>query len=387
MLLTAALLIACDGAKLDLDSAVTADTAADTATDTPDDTAPGDDTAAPDSADTGDGEDTDDGEDTAAVDTASKTVDTGDTATLADDPDWEAFLDAREDYLSDLGGLVLECTQNEDTSYPVFHGCYDWHSAVHGVYALHALYRITGEALYLEVADALLTPEAIAREQLAIEEGTLNFEIPYGFAWFLALAREREAATGERDLAALGEVVADKLQDWAEGLDAIQVSHAARDDEYQNLSWALLNLHQWAVWEGDGARAAEVEALAEGLLDMELPLGGDVIETSGFFPPAHHRARLLAAVAPEALADLLSEETKLTPLTSFDRVHSAGLNFTRAWDLWDLWLATGDTRWRDAYREHVEAHMAQPTYWAENYTYYTHWVPQFGIYAIALSYD
>jgi len=392
MLLTTALLLACDGVKLDLDTNPDTDVAtADTAggpedTGLPDEASEPEetgDTSAPSAGDTAPDTAGDTAGDTAA-DTAGDTA--GDTA-APEEPSWLAFEESREEYLVDLGALVLECTQNTDTSYPVFHGCYDWHSAVHGVYALHVLYRLTGEGLYLEVADELLTPEAIAREQFGIQSTALDFEIPYGFAWFLALAREREAATGERDLAALGELVADKLQAWATDLSPVEVGANTRENEYHNLSWALLNLHQWAVWEGDVERAAEVEALSEALLDIDLPLEDDVSNTSGFFPPAHHRARLLAALFPEALDDALPDEPPLTPLTSFSRVHSAGLNFTRAWDLWDLWQATGDARWRDAYREHIEGHMDQPEYWAENYNNYTHWVPQFGVYAIALSYD
>jgi hypothetical protein len=39
------------------------------------------------------------------------------------------------------------------------------------------------------------------------------------------------------------------------------------------------------------------------------------------------------------------------------------------------------------YREHIEAWMDRPEYWAEDYMAYSHWVPQFGVYGIALSYD
>src|SRR5262249_32557465 len=31
---------------------------------------------------------------------------------------------------------------------PMFHGCWDWHSAVHAAYALYSIYRHTGDASY-----------------------------------------------------------------------------------------------------------------------------------------------------------------------------------------------------------------------------------------------
>ena len=37
------------------------------------------------------------------------------------------------------------------------------------------------------------------------------------------------------------------------------------------------------------------------------------------------------------------------------------------------------------YETHVEWHLDHPEYWAENYDAYAHWVPQFGVYAVALS--
>ena len=35
-----------------------------------------------------------------------------------------------------LVAIVQDCVNREDSDYPVFHGCVDWHSAVHGHWAL-----------------------------------------------------------------------------------------------------------------------------------------------------------------------------------------------------------------------------------------------------------
>ncbi len=83
----------------------------------------------------------------------------------------------------------------------------------------------------------------------------------------------------------------------------------------------------------------------------------------------------------------LPEAYDLRPLEGVSTDHSAGLTWSRAWALWDLWKLTGDLRWRTMYREHVESWYAQPQYWAEDYQSYAHWVAQFGVHAIDLSYD
>ena len=44
-------------------------------------------------------------------------------------------------WLCDLGDVVARCVVEDNGLYPVFHGCYDWHSAVHGVWALHVIAR------------------------------------------------------------------------------------------------------------------------------------------------------------------------------------------------------------------------------------------------------
>jgi hypothetical protein len=39
------------------------------------------------------------------------------------------------------------------------------------------------------------------------------------------------------------------------------------------------------------------------------------------------------------------------------------------------------------YVEHVVTHLDQPEYWAVDYRAHSHWIPQFGIRAIALTLD
>jgi hypothetical protein len=322
------------------------------------------------------------------ADTDSGVDDTGSDGDTAADADWTTFVDSREGWLVQLGEPILLCTVAEDDSrWPVFHGCYDWHSAVHGVYALHALSRMTGDPFYLDQADELLTPVGIEAELAGLQAGRLSAEVPYGFAWFLALAVEREVATGQVDLAPMAVVVADDLEDWVERLSDRAAEAAVYADDYQNLSWALLNLHRYALHEGDAARAARMEAqVRESVLPAECPLPDDA-DAPEFFPPCLHRALAIVDVLPPDEAALwvetLPEALDLAPRTEFASAHQGGANFSRSWGLWALWAASGEVQYRTSYADHIQTHMRMPQYWAQDYASYAHWVPQFGVFGLA----
>lgn len=81
--------------------------------------------------------------------------------------------------------------------HPAFYGCYDWHSAVHGHWAmlrvLKAFPQVPEAAQIEETLSRHLTKEKIAGEVkfLKTKEG---FENPYGYGWFYRLLRELEAS-------------------------------------------------------------------------------------------------------------------------------------------------------------------------------------------------
>jgi hypothetical protein len=312
------------------------------------------------------------------------------------DARWQLFLDRREGWLHALAEPVLDCVVQQDTSHPAFHGCIDWHSAVHGTWALHALYRMTGEPSYLDAADAVLDAESVAGELADIQANALPLvELLYGRAWFLLLARERELAGAGEDLRPHAEAIADQLETTIAAQSPAQLSAWLVADDYFSASWALLNLHRWSVHVGDTARVEWIETLvAEVAMAVDCPLVDEVGFEDDFFPPCLHRAMLVLSVLPSdqtsawLAAELPSpEEFPLEPLCMPSPAHTAGLNFSRSWGLWSLWTASGDSRFRDLYVEHVFRHVEQPDYWAEDYYAHSHWIAQFGIHAIQLSWD
>jgi hypothetical protein len=170
------------------------------------------------------------------------------------------------------------------------------------------------------------------------------------------------------------------------------VGHHAQRREYGNLSWPLLNLWDWGKWKMDSDLLEEVSNFTRVRL---LPLDREWSSTldhltDEFFAPALQRCRALLTILPseEASNWLVTHQKEWgwpSPLTVFPTTHSAGLNFSRSWGLWTLYLHTKDPAIRDLYAKHIMTHMNLPQYWRDDYRKYGHWVPQFGIYAIALS--
>ena len=80
--------------------------------------------------------------------------------------------------------------------HPVFYGCFDWHSAVHGHWSLCRQLRLFDDhprtAEIVESVESRLTPESVEREVAYLEENP-SFEKPYGWGWLLRLAAELHA--------------------------------------------------------------------------------------------------------------------------------------------------------------------------------------------------
>jgi hypothetical protein len=310
------------------------------------------------------------------------------------DPYWEAFLEGREGYLRDLSVPILDCVARDDTTNPCFHGCIDWHSAVEGVYALLAISRATGDDSFAAAANDILDPTDVAAELAQLESGgPVPSEIPYGYSWFMKLAIERGDA-GETDLLPLAVLVADALETYLRGLTSGNIDGTIRADQYSNLSWVVFNLWAYAYWAADWDLVDWLEDFVRTEIvprESLCPLLHTPTYTREFFPPCLHRARAIVEILPEEEVDTwletgLAYGLDIDPVTEPETLHAAGINFSRTWGLYALWEATGDTHFRDMYVEHIETHMAMTAYWLEDYMY-AHWVPNFGVYSIMLSYD
>jgi hypothetical protein len=306
--------------------------------------------------------------------------------------DWTEFCAVRQGFLTALVETVEQSFLRRDTTHPAFCGCIDWHSSVHGAYALLIAARLLKQPRWAEVVDSSLRLDCLKAELVSLRRGNLNHELPYGFAWFLKLAQEREQGWGKDDLLPLATDIALRLGNWLFSLSDDAVVHHAQRREYGNLSWPLLNLWQWGKWKQDSRLLEQLTDFTRTRvlsLDQECPFSLDDT-TDEFFPAALQRGRtLLTILSPEETSKWLVSHQHvcgaLSPLTMFPTIHSAGLNFSRSWGLWTLYQHTKDPAFRDLYVKHIVTHMDMPQYWRDDYRKHGHWIPQFGIYGMALS--
>lgn len=287
-----------------------------------------------------------------------------------------------------LVALPQACVRRRDTAHPLFHGCIDWHSAVHGTWALVAATRITGDRRYVDEATALLDPAAIARERAWLAAHP-QFEMPYGRAWFLRLAADYARETGDDRLAPMARDVAKSLVARFRATPPDPTS-----DAYDSDSWALLNLLHYARSTGDAALAAFVASQVRA--HFMVPPAACVAEAAerarqSFMPTCGNWAWLVGQhMAPAEFRQWLSVflppgSPLLRPVLAPRTDHAHGIDFARAWSLWFLWERTQDVRYLDAYLAHLRLALGRRDWWAGDYERVGHWVAQFGMLALEVS--
>ena len=284
-----------------------------------------------------------------------------------------AFAALAADDVAHFADLALECVHREYPNKishvmasdadalppreltPVFFGCFDWHSAVHGHWLLCRLARTYESAPFAAKARAALarsfTAENVAAEVAYMQRaGRKSFERPYGLAWLMQLDAELlqwEDADAQRWHAVLQPLVAQarsRLLDWLPKLtDPIRTgehsqtafamglmldrARAVGDTEFEDLLVRKargfhLGDRGWSLLFEPGGQDFLSPGLAVADL-MRRVLGPEEFAQwlSAFLPQVH--AGLAAALPPAAVTD--KSDGKLA--------HLDGLNLSRAWML------------------------------------------------------
>lgn len=252
---------------------------------------------------------------------------------------------------------------------PVFYGCFDWHSSVHGHWLLVRLLRLhpdDADVAQVETAlEASFQAEAVAAELLYIaNEERASFERPYGVAWLLQLMVElREwddprAIRWREILAPLEAAYVANMTTWLNKL-----AYPIRIGEHAQTAFAFALFIDWARVAGDEAFLALVSkrSLQFYLDDVNCPLN---YEPSGqdFLSPCLAEADLMRRVLPpfDYAAWLLAflpgipldgsanwlPLAEVTDRTDGKLAHLDGLHLSRAWALWGMAadLPEGDPR-------------------------------------------
>ncbi len=239
--------------------------------------------------------------------------------------------------------------------YPAFHGCFDWHSSVHGHWLLVRLLRTQADAAYADEARAALgrslTVANIEGELATLGRGSETFERPYGLVWLLQLGadlRQWDDADARRWLAALEPLereAAARLLRWLPKL-----TMPIRSGEHSQTAFAFGLALDAARVSGNRALEQALVARAQAFHagDRDCPIA---YEPSGqdFLSPCLAEADLMRRVlAPRDFARWLgrflpdiprrARDDWLVPGVVLDAgdgklAHLYGLNLSRAWML------------------------------------------------------
>ncbi|MCA9071926.1 MAG: DUF2891 domain-containing protein [Planctomycetaceae bacterium] len=290
---------------------------------------------------------------------------------------------------------------------PVFFGCFDWHSAVHGHWTLVRLLRMFPDAVESAVSREVLnrhfTEDRIAGELKYLDcPDRKGFERPYGLAWLLQLIMEcrewdtPDSQTWAERLYPLESVAWERFAEWLPKL-----THPVRSGEHSQTAFALGLVFDWAehIDHHEMRDLVSERAVTFYGQDRNAPLA---YEPSGhdFLSPALAEADLLRRVlSPAEFSHWLEEflpqlgQTEqadwLHPVTVSDPAdgklaHLDGLNLSRAWMLEGI--ASGLPA-EDPRREllltiaghHAEAGLASVT--GEHYAG-GHWLGSFAVYLL-----
>jgi hypothetical protein len=300
---------------------------------------------------------------------------------------------------------------------PVFYGCYDWHSAVHGHWLLARVARLyPGSALAANAEAALarsFTAERVAGELAYLNvPGRQEFERPYGLAWLLQLTMELrewdspQAREWARRLAPLESAAVARLSDWLPKL-----TRPIRTGEHSQTAFAFGLAIDWARQARDEAfeRLLMERSRTFYLADTACPMA---YEPSGqdFVSPCLAEADLMRRVLPagefatwlrtflpgipldSAQGSLAAgdEGSWLAPGVVLDATdgklaHLDGLNLSRAWMLEGILSALPSTDPRRpalqaAATKHREVGLAAVTgaHYAGG-----HWLGTFAVYLVS----
>ncbi|CAK0765567.1 conserved hypothetical protein [Gammaproteobacteria bacterium] len=285
-----------------------------------------------------------------------------------------------------LAQVVERCVYRQDTQHLVFHGCIDWHSAVHGHWALlWAAARLGDNGLSQQIL-ARLGEERVGQELAWLRQQDANgsdFEMPYGRAWFLQLARDAERYHRITVLRPMADQIFTTLMEYAR-----HDGGSLTDTRYDNASWYLYQAFQWAKFTRRTEAQMELTLIVKRRLGMAAPWPS-LKNVRGFFDPKTMALLLLSVVGTEAgpwqeLMALVHEDGLQPVAWPVVTAHQGGLNFSRAWGLMAAARITGERDLLRAWEDHVTLMMTLLPRWSQDYPHFAHWVGQFGLLAFRL---
>ena len=284
--------------------------------------------------------------------------------------------------------------------HPAFYGCFDWHSSVHGHWTLVTILNEFPDFKYRdEILVKLrknITKENIQKEiEYFNDNQNKDYERTYGWAWLFKLDEAlRESGLPKSDilhenLTPLVDILSAKFIEFLDKLN-----YPIRIGEHNNIAFGMSFTYDYAK-KYDAKLAAKIEEKARQyfMKDCECPLSWEPGGTD-FLSPCLQEASLMQKVLTDKefrkwLKDFMPGFEKnpakfMEPAIVSDRsdgklAHLDGLNFSRAWCLFEMGNSLNNLKMIDLGSTHF------------NYSYEkmdsgeyagAHWLASFALYAL-----
>jgi hypothetical protein len=328
---------------------------------------------------------------------------------------------------SKFASLALKCIQREYPNkpehvlnnsdelksprslHPVFYGCFDWHSSVHGHWMLIRILRLfpdlpESSGIRQALNENLSAENVLIEVKYLGEQNRKSFERTYGWAWLLKLADELydwddpDGKTWSKNLGPLVQVVVNRYMEFLP-----KQTYPIRTGVHPNTAFGISFALDYARKVGN----TEFEKL---LISRSSDYYGNdqkysaVLEPGGedFFSPALIEADLMRRVlAPKDfinwfkkfLPGLNKGEPKnlFQPAIVSDHsdpkiVHLDGLNLSRAWCMIGIASAMDDKNvLKKPLVEAADKHLMDALGYISSGSYEgEHWLASFAVYALSL---
>lgn len=284
--------------------------------------------------------------------------------------------------------------------HPAFYGCFDWHSSVHGHWTLVTILREFPDFKYrnevLAKLNKNITKENIQKEIEYFDDvNNKDYERTYGWAWLLKLDEALrdwdtpEAHRLQENLEPLVDLISEKFIGFLDKLN-----YPIRIGEHSNIAFGMSFAYDYAK-KYDTVLASKIEKKARQYYsnDRNCPL---TWEPGGFdfLSPCLQEASLMLKVLPSPeykkwLRKFIPGFTKnperfLEVAVVSDRsdgklAHLDGLNFSRAWCLFEMGKALHNQKLIDFGEKHFKYSYEKMD--SGEYAG-AHWLASFATYAL-----
>ena len=289
---------------------------------------------------------------------------------------------------------------------PIFYGCYDWHSSVHGFWSIVKLMKdfpeLDRDQKVRSDLNQLITAENVAVEMAFFnDKNNKNFERTYCWAWLLQLQMElnnwqdKDVQVWAKNLKPLSDLIITKYKDYLPKL-----VYPIRTGTHDNTAFGLSLTIDYARSVNDKAFEKVIVDNANRLYQKDKGCNiGFEPSGSDFLSACLEEALLMSKIHPHDdykkwlksfLPQLFDKKHELKPGIVSDRtdgqlVHLDGLNFSRATALYQIAAKLPELNYLNDWANH---HFNYSFNNISNDDYMgSHWLGTFALYALKTKHE